>query len=89
MVQETLARIRFEQDLSRFRDSQRRLSAAIVSLKESQQKATKLREAMNEIAFNELASRHHQAFTHTSLYRVARPYLEGYYGSHMARCVGV
>ena len=82
VVYERLARIQFEHDLSRFRASQQRLLAAMVSLKESQQKTTTLREGMDETDFNEMASRHRQAFMHTHLYQVARPYLEGYYISH-------
>ena len=89
VIKEMLARIQFEWDLSRFLASQQHLSAAMVSLKESQQKAAKLKEEMNETDFHELARRHRQAFAHTALFHVARPYLSSLNSLHRRRGLDV
>lgn len=89
-VKEILARIQFEEDLSRFQASQRRLSEAMLSSKKSQQAATDLRESVDDTQFNSATGYHLRQFTTTHLFRSARPQLERYYRSKLARCrVGI
>ena len=84
MVKETLIRIQFEKDLSRFRASRQHLSAAMVSTEMLEQRTISLRE-MNKADFDEVAGLHHQAFTRTHLFQSVRPTLEKYYATC---CVG-
>jgi hypothetical protein len=88
-VKEMLARIEFEEDLSRFQASRQRLSAAMLSSKMSQQAATNIIESSDDTDFDSAAGYHLRAFTASRLFQSARPHLERYYHSQATRCVGI
>jgi hypothetical protein len=88
-VKEMLARMEFEEDLSRVHASRRRLSAAILSSNMSQQAATNIMKSSDDTDFESVAGCHLRAFTASRLFQSARPHLERYYHSQATRCVGV